>query len=141
MFNKALKITTGGLIILGGYISAYQYGYVRGVLACKKVINEPYQKKSDRPKRGYSEYYRRSTKPRDEKYILSSEDEAKEVLEGLRDILNNYGLASVADYKDLVGVAGTVDDNMQGWTDLSGAEVVGSFHGWTVVLPEPTKLN
>ena len=57
MSNKALKITIGGLIILGGYISAYQYGYVCGVLACQKVINEPYQKKSERPKRGYNVYY------------------------------------------------------------------------------------
>ena len=140
MSNKALKITIGGLIILGGYIGAYQSGYVCGVLACKKVINEPYQKKSEHPKRWYNVYYHRSTKPRNDVYILNSREDAINLLKDLRYLLSRYGKVTVNDYKNLMGIENGLGDNERGWTDLSGAEIVGSLGGWTVVLPGPKDL-
>lgn len=142
MSKQALKITIGGLIILGGYIFAYKYGYVKGLLDFQLAFEEDDRKRrAERPRRGYSEYYHRSITPREEKYILNSRSEAEEVLTGLKSILKTYGLVTVADYKDLIAVPATFHDNKRGWTDISSAEIIGSFHWWTVVLPEPTKLN
>lgn len=141
MLTKVLKITTGGLVILGGYVFAYKYGYVRGLLDLQMSLEEDYKKRSERPKRGYSEYYRRSSEPRDDIYILNSRTEAEEVLENLRNILTNYGSVTVADYKELIGIISSFKENKLGWTDLSNAEIIRSFDGWTVVLPEPKKLD
>ena len=141
MFKQVLKITTGGLVILGGYVFAYKYGYVRGLLDLQMAFEEDDKKRRERPKRGYSEYYRRSSEPRDDIYVLNSRTEAEEVLEKLRNILTDYGSVTVADYKELIGITSTFTENKLGWTDLSNAEIIRSFDGWTVVLPKPKKLD
>ena len=137
MFKQVLKITTGGLVILGGYVFAYKYGYVRGLLDLQMAFEEDDKKRRERPKRGYSEYYRRSSEPRDDIYVLNSRTEAEEVLEKLRNILTDYGSVTVADYKELIGITSTFTENNLGWTDLSKAEIIRSFDGWTVALPTP----
>ena len=105
------------------------------------ALEEDYKKRSERPKRGYSEYYRRSSEPRDDIYILNSRTEAEEVLEKLRNILTDYGSVTVVDYKELIGIISSFKENKLGWTDLSNAEIIRSFDGWTVVLPKPKKLD
>lgn len=113
MLTKVLKITTGGLVILGGYVFAYKYGYVRGLLDLQMALEEDYKKRS----------------------------EAEEVLEKLRNILTDYGSVTVVDYKELIGIISSFKENKLGWTDLSNAEIIRSFDGWTVVLPKPKKLD
>ena len=49
MLTKILKITTGGLVILGGCVFAYRYGHARGLLD-----EEGYK---ERKKRGLKPYY------------------------------------------------------------------------------------
>ena len=148
MSNKALKITIGGLVILGGYIGAYQYGYVRGLLDLKLAFDEDDQKQRNQKRVSYRSYYS-PPKPRkvtywkpsnDEVYILQSREEAEEVLIQLRDILEKYGRVEVADYKELVGASSSYTENKCGWTDLSNAKIDQKFNGWTVVLPGPKDL-
>ena len=132
MLTKVLKITTGGLVILGGYIFAYRYGYIRGLL------EEDYK---ERKKRGYKPYYHRSTKPRDDVFILETREEAERALSDLRYLHSKYGHVTVTDYKSLIGIENEPGDNRRGWTDISSAEIICSFYGWTVVLSEPKKLD
>ena len=136
MFNKALKITIGGLVILGGYIGAYQYGYVRGLLDLKLAFDEDDRKQREQKRVSYRRYYS-PPKPRDDVYILQSLEEAEEVLTQLRDILEKYGHVTVVDYKELVGVSSSYIENKCGWTDLSNAQIDQTVNGWTVVLPGP----
>ena len=139
MSNKALKITTSGLIILGGYIFAYKYGYVKGLLDLQLAFDEDDRKPREQKKVSYGRYYS-PPNPRDDVYILQSREEAEEVLTQLRDILEKYGQVTVADYKELVGVSGSYIENKRGWTDLSNAQIDQTFNGWTVVLPGPKDL-
>ena len=138
MFKQVLKIATGGLVILGGYVFVYEYGYIRGLLDLQMALEEEYK---ERKKRGYKPYYHRSTKPRDDVFILETREEAERALSDLRYLHSKYGYVTVTSYKSLIGIENEPGDNGRGWTDLSSAEIICSFDGWTVVLPEPKKLD
>ena len=74
--------------------------------------------------------------------ILDSRNEAEEVLESLRDIIDQYGEASLADYHDLCGVTGAYTDNKYGWTDLSHVTVsLVRGQGYIVDLPKAILLD
>ena len=51
--------------------------------------------------------------------VLDSRGEAEEVLSTLVDLVEDYGVASVADLYDLVGIESTFVDTKYGWTNLS----------------------
>lgn len=140
MSNKALKITTGGLIILGGYIFAYKYGYIKGLLDLQLTLDEDHRKWREQRRVSYRHYYS-PPKPRDDVYILQSREEAEEVLTALHDILEKYGQVTVVDYKELVGVSSSYTENKRGWTDLSDARVERTFDGWVVVLSDYKDLD
>ena len=55
--------------------------------------------------------------------LLDSRGDAEEVLNGLIDIIERYGVVSVADMYDLVGIVGVYTDNKYGWTDLRTAHI------------------
>lgn len=106
-------------------------------------------KKSNGTKPSYRNYYesnntssstRRSIYTFDN-IILSNRAEAEEVLDGMSDILNQYGTVSVADMYDLVGISGSYTDNKYGWTDIRSAEVVRERDGgYTIKLPKALPL-
>ena len=56
--------------------------------------------------------------------IIESKAEADEVLNTMEDILDTYGMVSVADLCDLVGISCEHTDNKYGWTSLRSAKVV-----------------
>lgn len=81
-------------------------------------------------KPSYRNYYddKNSTSYRPTRSVYSFDDigmeskgDAEEVLDGMIDILNQYGMVSVADMYDLVGAVGNYTDNKYGWTDLRNA--------------------
>ena len=57
------------------------------------------------------------------------------------DILEKYGMVSVADLYDLVGVTGNYTDNKYGWTNLSNAEIVRVRDGYQIKLPRARVLD
>lgn len=71
-----------------------------------------------------------------EEYIFEDRNEALDVLDGLRDIIAQYGQTSVADYYDLIGVDGDYTDNNYGWDTLDTARVVGVRGGFVLRLPQ-----
>ena len=101
-----------------------------------KVSYQSYYNRDDRrdnlrPRTGYSY----------DDIILNSRGEAEEVLTRLDELISVYGLASVADFYDLVGVQGNYTDNNYGWTDIRSASVVHVRDGWMVKLPRALPLN
>ena len=57
--------------------------------------------------------------------IIESRGDAELVLDQLEEIISTYGVASVADLYDLVGITGrSYTDNKYGWTDIRNAKVV-----------------
>lgn len=68
--------------------------------------------------------------------ILNTRREAEEVLDRMDDLIDNYGMVSVADLYDLVGITGNYTDNKYGWTNLRNADVQRVRDGYLLKLPK-----
>ena len=95
----------------------------------------------------YTKYYERErdydrgtrTRARGYDYddiILDTRREAEEVLDRMQDLIDNYGMVSVADLYDLVGINGSYTDNIYGWTHLRSADVQRVRDGYLLKLPK-----
>lgn len=73
--------------------------------------------------------------------VLDSRGEAEEVLERMDELIETYGMVSVADFYELVGVSGKYTDNKYGWKDIHTAKVVRvSGDGYMIKLPRVIPL-
>lgn len=70
--------------------------------------------------------------------VISSRQEAEEVIDRLFDLISKYNSATVADLYELTGLQSSHTDHKWGWTDLRGA-TVGRVRGggYLLELPEP----
>jgi len=74
--------------------------------------------------------------------LLSTEEEAVEVLTALINLYNSYGIVSVADLYDLCGITNKFTDNQYGWNDLENVKVVMTLdRAYTLDLPEVQRLS
>lgn len=73
---------------------------------------------------------------------LESKAEAEEVLDRMEELLDTYGMVTVADLCDLVGISCEYTDNKYGWTNLSNARVVRlRGNEYMLDLPRVTSLK
>lgn len=73
---------------------------------------------------------------------LESKAEADEVLERMEELLDTYGMVTVADLCDLVGISCEYTDNKYGWTNLRNAKVVRlRGNEYMLDLPKVTSLK
>lgn len=107
-------------------------------------------KKSGASKISYSKYYDRvndrpSSRTRNgysyDDIVLDDRGEAEEVLSRMDELIDNYGLVSVADLYDLVGITGSYTDNKYGWTNIRSAHTVRTNDGYLLKLPKALPLN
>ena len=85
--------------------------------------------------------YERGTRTRVRGYdyddiILDTRRDAEEVLDRMQDLIDTYGMVSVADLYDLVGISGSYTDNKYGWTHLRSADVQRVRDGYLLKLPK-----
>ena len=73
--------------------------------------------------------------------ILESRVEAEEVLERMNELLDNYGIVSVADLYDLVGKSCDYTANRYGWTNIRNAEPVRVRDGYLLKMPKATPID
>lgn len=73
--------------------------------------------------------------------ILETRGEAEDVLNRMDELIEIYGMASVADLYDLVGISGQYTDNKYGWTDLRSAISVRVRDGYLLKMPRAIPLN
>lgn len=74
--------------------------------------------------------------------IFESRGEAEEVLSSLVDIVNDYEVATVADFYDLVGITGSFTDNKYGWPSFQGVTVSRARGGGYIInLPRPIFID
>ena len=111
-----------------------------------------HSKRSSSSRISYSKYYddrrddrRSNTSALSSRYdyddvIFETRDEAKEVLERMDELIDLYGVASIADFYDLAGITGNYTDNKYGWTNLASADVVRVRDGYTIKLPRVRPL-
>ena len=73
---------------------------------------------------------------------IDNRAEAEEVLVRMDELIETYGMASVADLYDLVGVTCEHTDNKYGWTNLRNAKVVRLIGGgYKLELPKALPFN
>lgn len=73
--------------------------------------------------------------------VLDSRGEAEEVLARMDELIDQYGIVSVADLYDLVGVTGNYTDNKYGWTNIRNAEPIRVRDGYMLRLPKALPIN
>lgn len=105
-----------------------------------KISYRSYYDKEDRDRRDYKSTRQRLGYNYDD-VILDNRGEAEEVLSRLDELIETYGIASVADLYDLVGISGNYTDNKYGWTDLRNAQVLRVREGYLIKLPKAIPLN
>jgi hypothetical protein len=67
--------------------------------------------------------------------IIATRGEAEDVLDRMRDLINEYQVATVSDFFDLVGLTGEFTDDKWGWYDLRSATIRPVRGGYMFVLP------
>lgn len=100
-----------------------------------------YRKYYEDNRRDYSSSTRTRTGYEYDDVILDNRGEAEDVLSRMDELVATYGLVSVADFYDLVGITGNYTDNKYGWTDIRSANVVHVREGYMIKLPKALPLN
>lgn len=73
--------------------------------------------------------------------VMDNRADAEEVLDSMLATIDKYGIVSVADMYDLVGITGNYTDNKYGWTDLRSARIERERDGgYTINLPRALPL-
>lgn len=108
------------------------------------------KKNSNSSRISYRDYYKDDRRPRDrgvsrssydyDDIILETRGEAEDVLSRMDEIMDTYGIVSVADFYDLVGITGSFTDNKYGWTNIRSANVLRTRDGYMIKLPRATPI-
>lgn len=69
--------------------------------------------------------------------ILGSRQEGEIVLSEMVELLESYGVVTVSDFYDLVGLTSDYTDQKYGWFDLPNISTVRVRNGWALELPRP----
>ena len=72
---------------------------------------------------------------------LGSRMEAQDVVDALVDLIENYEVATVADFYDLVGMESVFSDQKYGWNNLSRVDIRRTREGYVILLPKPIVLD
>ncbi len=83
--------------------------------------------------------YRERSRPREhhdfQNVVLSSRGDAEMLLDNMIDCIQRYGMVTINQMYDMVGVTGEYTDEYFGWTSLRTARVVRDRGGYIVDLP------
>lgn len=73
--------------------------------------------------------------------VFDTRSRAEKVLNYMNEIIDKYGVVTVADMYDLADLAPTnYTDNLRGWTSLRNAKVVKVRDGFKIDLPRPLEV-
>lgn len=73
--------------------------------------------------------------------VIESRGEAEEVVNRMDELIETYGMVSVADLYDLVGKSCQYTDNNYGWTNIRNAEIVRVRNGYWIKLPKALPIK
>ena len=76
------------------------------------------------------------SKPDYRDYTFQARRDAEEVLGSLRELVSEYGSASIADFYDAVGLSTEYTENKYGWTNLDRACVRTCADGYFLDMPK-----
>lgn len=126
-------ITNGVDMILYGESGHTKKSSTSSKVSYRSYYGRDNEKETSQSRRGGFEY---------DDIILDSRGEAEEVLASMDEIIDTYGLVSIADLYDLVGLTGKYTYAKYGWTNLSSASVIRARDGgYLLKLPKVLPLN
>lgn len=73
--------------------------------------------------------------------VFNDRAEADLVLDRLMDLIDTYGVATVADFYDLAGISTDYPDNSWGWERLGSAAIRRTRAGYILDLPRPVTID
>lgn len=114
------------------------YGDKKSSGSSKISYRNYYEKDRDRGE--YHRHVNRTNYNYDD-IILDNRGEAEDVLSRMDELISMYGVVSIGDLNDLVGINGNYTDNKYGWTDLRSATTVRVREGYLLKLPKAFPLN
>ena len=103
----------------------------------KILYGSYYEKKDDRRYRDSS----RNTGFRHGTIVIDNRREAEEVLMHLDALIDKYGVATVGDLHDLLGITGEYTDEKYGWTSIKNAKIVRSYDGYELKMPRAMVID
>ena len=110
-------------------------------------------KKSEASKISYTRYYDQRDEGRrhvdtttSNRYtfddiIVPTRGEAEEVISRMDELIETYGVVSVADFYDLVGISANYTDNKYGWMNIASAQPIRVGDGYKIKLPKAMPIN
>lgn len=73
--------------------------------------------------------------------ILSSKAEAEDVIDAMADLIDTYGVVTIADLYDMVNISGEYTDNKYGWTSVRGFDIIRNRDGYLLKLPKARPID
>lgn len=98
----------------------------------QKMVNKPRTPEISRRARANHDF---------NEVILSSRGEAEHVLDSLTALIDDYGVATVSDLYDLVGITGNFTDDKWGWYELRGSNITRVREGYLINLPQTQPIE
>lgn len=103
-------------------------------------------------KTSYSGYYNSSASTKkdyrisnaDNEYVsvlVDTRAEAEASIFGCEELIDKYGMASIADFYDLVGITSKYTDYKYGWEDVKSATITRTREGYLIKMPKAKPLD
>ena len=120
-------------------INMILYGESGGRKSNSNATYVSYNKYSDRDRRPATDQARTAYSYDD--IVLETRGEAEEVLSRMDELIDAYGVVSVADLYDLVGISCNYTDAKYGWFNIRSAEAVRVRDGYVLRLPRAVPID
>jgi hypothetical protein len=73
--------------------------------------------------------------------IIPDRGEAEEVIDRLVDLIDRFGVATVSDLYELVGITANYSDEKWGWFNLASARAIRTRDGYMLDLPRTEPID
>lgn len=73
--------------------------------------------------------------------VYDTRSEAENVLSSMDELIDRYGVVTVADMCDLAGVTCNYTDNKYGWMNISSAQVIHGRDGYIIKMPRAVPVD
>lgn len=76
-----------------------------------------------------------------DEFIFNTRVDAVNTLNALKERIDEYDVATVADFYDAIGEFSNFQDNKYGWYDLTSAYISQTRGGYCLILPKPRYID
>nr|DAP21595.1 MAG TPA: hypothetical protein [Caudoviricetes sp.] len=105
----------------------------RSRVSYSSYYNKDDSRRDTRPTRSFSDSY--------DDIILENRGEAELVIDRMREYIDSYGIVTVAELYEFIGVTKDYTTRNYGWTNLDSARVNRIRDGYLLVLPQAMPIN